>query len=478
MPSFSRQAKNIRNSIQPGDYSNYSPLLNQRMSELYEQYGKTAYWSQFSSIPGLNLPGSVNVDSIDRDNFDYYRDLYNEYETSALSDINQLLGVIREEQYNSPSSQASRERGAGLNPDLLGNVSPGEASEFDDAASGLQIPSAVAAEQARVQNISSIAQVGMNFAEQFVGLAASFQGLKTGSLQNAGLELGLEGDVNDYAQNLLSSMMPTKNSDGDFVLPDGTNLGSDEDEVWHEFIKAAKKQDFSSYGSRVSKALRRAFNRYDENAVGVQAKFESLMKEFAGNRMNRSKVMSSPLWDDDAGRMLSKVVDGFGQIDYEVWKIQSSMTKEISEFQLSYYESANELGTPGKQAALEFQQSDNQLQYEQSADRLNIPERKASLESKDMDIKKLYQSIEEKRTAAIEAAEVEFNKIYQHLKGDKWYHVLGRILLPLARSLVSNGINRYMDAAAASLGHFQFKRPEPVINNNTKNIYDSTFNYQ
>ena len=453
MPSNSKKIKAFKAGIQPGEYSNYSPLLNQRMGELYKQYGNTPYWNQFKSIASLQMPSYFSADRVDSNNSDFWQDMFTQYETTALSDINQLLGVIREEQYNSAGDQVQRERAAGLNPDLAGDISAGQASEFDDAASKMEIPSAVAAQTARVGQITSIGQTALNFAQSFVGLASQFQGLRSGSLQNAGLELGLEGDVNDYVQDLLSSSMPSKDDDGKFVDDSGNELS--DDDVWKLVIdQAAKKVDYSPYGRRMRKLLQRGFNRYNDSSIGVMERFEKLVNDFASSRMNRMKVQSSPLWDDDAGRMLSKVVDGFGSIDYEVWKLKQDVNKSVLDLDLRYRSSSSELGLPEKQAALDFQVTDNELQYQQQLDANGVPIKKGYNDSLSEDVRKLSLDIEKKRQQAIDDAEAEFAKIYDHLKGDKWYHVLGRILVPMARSLITNGINAYFNSAASSLGQY------------------------
>ena len=478
MPSKQKLAKTFRESISPGDYSNYSALLNNRMAELEKEYGNTPYWNQFKSIAALQMPSYFSPDRVDSDNYGFWTDMFSQYESTALSDINQLLGVIREEKYNSANQQVLRERLAGFNPDLSGDISAGEASEFDDSASKMPFPSAVAAESQRTAQITSIGQTALNFAQSFVGLASQFQGLRTGSLQNAGLELGLEGDVNDYVQELLSSSMPSKNESGDFVDDSGNSLS--DDDVWKLVIDtAAKKVDYSPYGRRMRKLLQRGFNRYNDSSIGVMERFEKLANDFASSRFNRMKTQSSPLWDDDAGRMLSKVVDGFGSLDYDVWELKQKVQKSLYELNLRFQESQSDLGTPEKQAALEFQTVDNELQYQQALDSSGAPVKKGYNESLFEDVRKLSLDIEKKRQEAIDMAETEFAKIYNSLKGDKWYHVLGRILIPIARSLVTNGINAYFTSAASSLGHYMgSSRPAPVVNSE-KNFYNngSTYNY-
>lgn len=463
----------MKNNWYSGTYSNYSKNVDDALKKAYEKYGNTQYWEQFENIATRNMPDYINPDTFNNNNIEYYRDVYNNWENTALSDISQLYGVIREEEYNSSSQQAARERAAGLNPDLLGNVDSGQAAEFDDAASHMDIPSAVAAETARVQNISSIAQAGMTFVEQFVGLADQFIGMRQGMLSNSALEFDLSNNANEYAQDWLAQHMKV-DSKGQISI--NGQVADDLSAVPDMLIEAFKEDsDNMPFGRVTKKLMKRAFKSWNKDDIAVSDKIEKLFNSFASNRFQRTKLMSSPLWNDDAGKMLSNVVDGFGNIDYEVWKIQQEVQKEVLEFNKTYYSNANANGVPDTQASLDFQQGQNALQYEQAVDAYGLPDERAKTEKGSLSVQQLQNSIDEKRLRAIDTAEKEFQKIYDNLKGDKWYHVLGRLLIPVLRSLVTNGVNRYFDAAAASLGNRTFERPSsPTIQNRsyTTNNYN------
>lgn len=458
--------KQFKNAIQPGEFSNFSPMINEKLAALKAQYGETPYWSQFTSIPTLNLPSYFSDKSVNRKTLDFWSDMYNQYEQSAMADINQILSVIREEEYNSALQQVGRNAQAGINSDLAGNVEPGSATEFDDSASDFQTPSAVAATQARTQRALGISQMGVDFFESFLSMASEIQGLNSGMLDNAGKELSLEGAANDYVLDSISTSMPVP-KDGKYYDQDGNEL-SDREVVSYTIDQAAKKLADIPMGRKARKVLTRAFGRYKygedgTGSIGLLAKYEDLVQQFTGSRWKRSKDMSSPLWSTESSDMLSKVAEGFSNIEQDIYEKTAKLRKLVLDFDTQFAQGRLDNQTYDTLADLENQRASNSLSYESALDQNNVPERSAELESERITLSKLQTEVEKLRTEAIDAAEKEFKQIQdKYLSGDKWYHVLGRLLLPVARSFVTSYTNSYFDSASSALATRQFNPKQPT----------------
>lgn len=109
---------------------------------------------------------------------------------------NALLQKEYDESYNSPLAQAERERAAGLNPNLTGNVSAGESSPIQDDGNPPIAPEAD--DLSMVQNFATSILSGVQFA---FGIAKDFQALHSMKLDNLGKE-------DDFTMNALLNVVP------------------------------------------------------------------------------------------------------------------------------------------------------------------------------------------------------------------------------------------------------------------------------
>lgn len=89
-------------------------------------------------------------------------DKYNEEMTNRANEYDaQLASIEREEQYNSPDAQAARLRAAGINPDINGEVTPGQASEMSEP--DLSPESPIGTDMETLQTMGEgVAKLGMN----------------------------------------------------------------------------------------------------------------------------------------------------------------------------------------------------------------------------------------------------------------------------------------------------------------------------
>lgn len=94
---------------------------------------------------------------------------------------NALLQKEYDENYNSPLQQAMREQAAGVNPDLAGNVGPGEASQMKDDGNPPVPPQAD-----DVQMVTDFASGALSALQTAFGLYSSVQGITNQFLTNQG----------------------------------------------------------------------------------------------------------------------------------------------------------------------------------------------------------------------------------------------------------------------------------------------------
>lgn len=111
-----------------------------------------------------------------RTNYDAYLEGMN---LQAQEYDNAILQKEYDEEYNSPLAQAQRERQAGLNPNLTGNVSSGEASSVQDDGNPPVPPVAD-----DLQTVTSFAGSVLQGVQIAVGIAGSLQGLQAAKLEN------------------------------------------------------------------------------------------------------------------------------------------------------------------------------------------------------------------------------------------------------------------------------------------------------
>lgn len=104
-------------------------------TDVYNRYHDTDRWSQIEQLPGFQPVREQNGWESFLKFFglgDPYGKYLDEVNQGLYSDVSQIQSNIFENNYNSPSAQASRMRNAGQNPDLLGTNGVSGASEFTE----------------------------------------------------------------------------------------------------------------------------------------------------------------------------------------------------------------------------------------------------------------------------------------------------------------------------------------------------------
>ena len=179
----------------------------------------------------------------------------NQYYQGIVNNQNQWVSnyveAMRQQEYNEPINQVAREMAAGINPDLApGNISPGSAAENDQPPTGLTWPA-----ESEIQNIG---QVGLSFISNIIGIARSFQGLKSGSNALIHEELSNNEQARDFVINMLA---------GSSKFKDSENLDIDPNTIVDVIKESSKIIDsaYSGYSPGTRKLMKRMLRSYQRD---------------------------------------------------------------------------------------------------------------------------------------------------------------------------------------------------------------------
>lgn len=320
-------------SASSGKYSNYSSNVENAMANAFAEFGDTEYWKEFESIPTLRLPDNFTNRRINNANYDIFFDTMSEYEKASLSDIAQIIQTIREEKRSDPLEQVKRQRTAGINPDLNGNIGAGEVAEFDNAANQFDLPSSLDARSAFVSNSSnwfSMVQEGLSAAFSVV---QSVQGITGQAMQNTSVGISNMESFDKLILDEIAGSMPTPEFDENGHLK--TSFEEFEDLALKKAnaLASSYKLDSASLPAPLRKGYARAFKLWSIDAktnklpIATKSKIEQLYKDYAENKLASSKVFSNPAWRDNDGAMVKAYFDTYAEIEKEVWDLQQFFLK-------------------------------------------------------------------------------------------------------------------------------------------------------
>lgn len=297
-----------------------------------------------------------------RTNQDQYRE---DMESASRQYESQLLSLQREEEYNSESAQAQRQRQAGINPDLNG-VSPSQASEFNEPQNPPVSPGP------NTEYMNFIGSLG-SLITTTVGLVGDIQGMNALRLDNDSKRLDLATKYLDSGSNYLTkalqfSDLDPKTNKFNVVLPSLKDSG---------LPKRMQKRFFSS--------LDRSFRSMD-----FQTKLYKSISERADARKDYSTKVGSSKYSESDDDMIA-VFGVLGDLAYDL-QVQDykSRTKKAEadesaeQNRLEYEDTLRSDPTdsePVKRAMAKKLETGNEYAYQASATNKQVPESKASAES-------------------------------------------------------------------------------------------------
>lgn len=254
-PDLDQHGQSYRQLAEQNPYANVT----------YRQSG----WQQFLERLGF------------RTNYDKYME---SMALQAKEYDNQLLQKEYNEAYDSPVEQAQREKLAGLNPNLTGNVGPGESQKpIDDG----NPPIAPESDFEMVNQFASSVLSGLQAA---FGLYGTIQGITSTALDNQAKKLSNTSSLTSLAQDAVLNLLP--------------EVYSDQSGVDWLAVESLYPKLKNTYGNLMSK---RQFKKFVKLTTEFQYGLNSRAKEFK-TRNQRS---------DDRQQFYRRVsgAEGYSEVD-------------------------------------------------------------------------------------------------------------------------------------------------------------------
>lgn len=239
----------------------------------------TKHGAKYQDLASANPYANVNYRQswiqkfLERIGFRTNKDAYLESMALQAQEYdNALMQKEYDERYNDPLAQAERERAAGLNPNLTGNVSAGESSPIQDDGNPPIAPGAD--DLNMVQNFATSILSGVQFA---FGIAKDFQALHSMKLDNLGKE-------DNFTMNALLNVVP--------------EVYDDEKGVDWAVVPSYYNSFKQAYGNVMSK---KQFERFVKRASAFQSGLAFREKQFGSldNRASRRKSYFRNVSGDD-----------------------------------------------------------------------------------------------------------------------------------------------------------------------------------
>lgn len=259
---------------------------------------------------------------------------------------NALMQKEYDETYNSPLAQAQRERQAGLNPDLTGNLSSGDASPIKD---DVNPPIAPESDGSAVSTFASTVISGLQAA---FGMASGYVSLAGQIIDNRSKRINQIGQEDSMMYNALLNILPS----------------NDEEEIDYNSLYNKFK---ATYGSRIKKKyfadfVGRAFNF--QKGLGFKDKQLQILDDFSGKRKNYYRTTSGQDYSDE-NEVMKAVSGELSDLALEVSRISMDHEKLKKGNDILYEENirpeemANKLAyvqtiNPAKMAKNEMSKSD------------------------------------------------------------------------------------------------------------------------
>lgn len=398
--SFVKKMDDVHNPWK-GDYIDESAFM-----DWLKQYEGTDYYNQY-----LNAFNAYNGQHFSPNFFQSWGEQWFE-DTSARSNFeNQRLSTFfdslariqdaqHQESYNSEPSQVERQRQAGLNPDLTGGVSPGQAGNVDNpelATPALNEGSSV---------VPEVASSAMQVISMGMSMAQGFQQLSSGELSLFGQQLNLLNDSDKIISEQLGKVLTERQVR---ILLDRDAKDGDNNPKWT--TKEIREADLGlnnaisilSNDPRISRSLRKKISKswkLGAGSIGADTKLYQLLKDSYSNKRGAVEGAGHPFTNGG----FENCLDIFGKhINDTIIKVQK-LTAKFETDKLSVKdENGDSLGTAaGKSDLAAYNSEATAKEYQKLVD--------------DM-----------------------WKDIMRDLQGeDTWWSHLLMFLVPIARSWLSN----------------------------------------
>lgn len=234
------------------------------------KYGSLGLWDRLGNLIGFNTA----------------EDKYNtERATLAAQYDAQIESLKFENEYNSPSAQASRMREAGQNPDLLGTSGVAGAAEMTEPV-GIPTANDGSANMAAFTGFTNMLKEGCLGA---IGFATQLQGYEAGEIANASSIVDLFSKTKEFAFSNVFDFFTgfdKGNSKYGFINPSGVIVDNDLFPR-NMFTRSKLNRYFNSVSRDIQDSLK--------SESGKQELWNKIIK----SKMENGRLLSEPGYNDD-----------------------------------------------------------------------------------------------------------------------------------------------------------------------------------
>ena len=343
---------------------------------------------------------------------------YNDRATSGDEYLSQVLDTMRQQNYNDPANQLLRRERAGLNDALSGGSQIGAGDP-----AGVVPDETPPVQQPPTNEIATVMTVGFDLFKNILSFGHTIQSMVGTSIDNAAKDIQLTDSGYDSILKMLagSSSLPATREEYDALTEDQKK--SMDDELFDSLEAAIKTGQLGDvYSTRKAKRLVKLMRgqiMYDKDGnptLAYQRYRSKLLAERYEDHEKAAKSMGNVAFDEDLAQFASSIADKFGSVDLAIRKAQQKIAESEASYSEQYYNTQG-VGPDGEPITVG------------QADALS-------------DISGDVADIESAARRKVQAQlDKELDEIFASLlnecKGsDKWYHVIARFLIPIARASI------------------------------------------
>lgn len=362
------------------------------------------------NVGSFGLAGSSVFSDASRSR--YYEDL----QQKSNQFLNEKLDLMRQQDYNSESAQASRQRLAGLNPDLTGGVSGSSAPENDQPISTSEMPDSA-------PDILNIASIPFSLVNGIMSLYQSFQQSSALNLSNVAQEISNNNSAMNFVINTIAQGFIDSNDEN--TIPDLENIGI--------LLDSASKRDYSGYSRSTRKLINKFFSGFKDDIkngkmpVGIESRIAELRNIATTKNWESANIQSNPLYSEDFKNMVIGIYNKFGDLPNLVQELSLESSLAESSYNKDFYNSSDgDLAGRASNSANELAISTNEHQK--------------SIVSTYKEIDKVFSSVEK-----------DLKDFANSGKRGAVFGLLGLLLLPTLKAQVFQGIHVSMPSISRSV---------------------------
>lgn len=423
-----------------------------------------------------------------------YRKSMNEISGNIGKLIGDVINANYEEDYNDSISKVSRERAAGLNPDLAGvsGDAAGSATDANEMATPYTAPASMDG-SAVLGNFTDIGVKGVQLITGFVG---QVQGWVQSDIANSLSEVALDDALRDNIRKSFSTLANDPDAldagmidalkarysdyDTDDNIFEGTKLSSivtreDLDKWINGYNKKYPESPvdiLSLRGSAILNAAKQYPNPYTslrtrrayDRAIRSISPTSPFVRSYIDELESKSVSAQRSAIEDKI--QIKALLGDYGKAYQSGLTILQEAQNEINAYNKKYYSAKN--GSVQIQSGQD--DAGNTLFSEEDVVNLEV-----SAEAEEADAAK-RNAIASKYRAKIAAAmretlESRLEEIKRTSGPDSWHYIIASIIYPSMMSYLENGIAQQIGSMLSR------PKPAPVNNQTTKNTYIDSHDY-